>query len=177
MSGALTLSEIGDLAKAYAAARDSLAAITDEVRDVQRREVRKRLRGIRARVAEVSAARDALVAGIDGNRQLFDKPRTRAMHGVKFGLRKQPGRIEGDAEAAIARIDKRMPDRAKDLVATKRTLVKAALENLATRELAKLGLTIADTGDAIVVQVAGDDLDKLVDAMLEDVADVEEASA
>ena len=177
MSGALTLSEIGDLAKAYAAARDGLATVTDEVREVQRREVRKRLRGIKARVAEVSATREQLVAAIDENRQLFESPRTRAMHGIKFGLRKQPGRIEGDAAAAIARIDRRMADRARDLVATKRTLVKAALQKLSTRELAALGLTIAATDDAVVVQAAGDDLDALVDAMLEDVADVEEATA
>ena len=174
---ALTLGEIGELAKAFADARDGLAAVTDEVREVQRREVRRRLRGIRSRVAEVSAAREALVEAIDTNRQLFERPRTRAMHGVKFGLRKQPGRIEGDTEAAIARIDKRMADRAQDLVATKRTLVKAALAKLTTRELAALGLTIADTGDAVLVQAAGDDLDKLVDAMLEDVADVEGAAA
>ena len=177
MNGAMTLTEIGELAKAYSGARDALASVTDEVREVQRREVRKRLRGIRSRVAEVSATREQLVAAIDENRQLFERPRTRAMHGIKFGLRKQPGRIEGDATQAIARIDRRMPDRAQDLVATKRTLVKAALQKLSTRELAALGLTIADTGDAVLVQAAGDDLDRLVDAMLEDVADVQEATA
>ena len=158
------------LARTYADAVRELEEVVDEVRGEQRRIARERLRSIQSRAAKASAAKDALRDAVGANHDLFVRPRTQAAHGVKFGLRKKPGRIEGDAKAAVARIDETMPERAADLVRTRRELVKPALAGLSARDLAALGLALADAGDEVVVQAASGEIDRLVDALLSDAA-------
>ena len=169
-----TLDDIGRLAREYADRRDALEEVADEVREAQRRAARQRLRSIRARVGAAAAAKQALRDAVAESPRLFSKPRTQTLHGVKFGLRKRPGRIDGDAAGAISRIEKRMPERAADLIATRKSLRKAALAALGARELAALGLSLVEAGDEVVVQAAAGDLDAFVDALLEDAGEAAE---
>ena len=106
----MTLEEITELARNYARAVDRLVEVSEEIREQQRHAVRQRLRGLKARAAEASAARAVLHDAIDASRERFAAPRTRATDGVKYGLRKQPGRVEVTDEArSIARIRERLP--------------------------------------------------------------------
>ncbi len=50
----------------------------------------------------------------------------------------------------------------------KETLDRAALRKLTARDLAAIGVKIVEVNDEIVVRAAGDDLDKLVDALMAD---------
>ncbi len=161
------MAEIERLARAYADAREALDEVVEAVRDEQRAAARARLRSIRGRAARLAAAREALAAAIDASRELFVRPRTRALHGVKCGLRKSPGRIEGDAAGAVARIEARLPEQAARLVRTRKDLNKAALATLPAQELAALGVAVVDVEDKVVVQAAGGDLERLVDALLD----------
>lgn len=166
----MTMAEISRLARGYADAAGALEEVVDEVREAQRAVARGRMHSIKTRAAKASAAKDALAEAVDANRHLFDKPRTQSAHGVKFGLRKQPGCLVGDAAAAIARIERRMPDKADTLVRTKKELVKAALLALPAKELAAIGVAIENADDKVVVQAARGDLDRLVEALLADEA-------
>ena len=85
-----------------------------------------------------------------------------------MGYRKQPGRVECDEAKAIARIRERLPERAPELVRVKESLDKTALRKLGGRELAAIGVRVAEVDDEVVVAGAPDDLDKLVDALLAD---------
>ena len=161
-----TLEGIAELCKTYTAARERLADTTEDIRADQRRALRRRLHHLKARVAEVSVARDRLREAIAENPELFERPRTRALEGVKVGYRKQPGRIECDEERAIARIRKLQPDREADLVRVRESLVRSALKNLDAKTLASIGVTVVEVDDQIVIAAANDDLDKLVDALL-----------
>ena len=163
-----TLEGIAGLCKSYAAARERLADTTEAIRADQRQALRRRLRGLKARVAEVSVARDRLREAIEDNPELFERPRTRALEGIKVGYRKQPGRIECDEERVIARIRKLHPDREADLVRVRESLVRSALKNLDAKTLASIGVTVVQVDDQIVIAAADDDLDKLVDALLSD---------
>ena len=69
-----TLEGIAELCKTYSAARERLADTTEDIRADQRRALRRRLRGLKARVAEVSVARDRLREAIEGNPELFERP-------------------------------------------------------------------------------------------------------
>ncbi len=169
-----SMRDIQRLARDYADARDALAEVTDEVRAIQRIAVRTRLRAIQTRAAKVSAAKEALREAVDASRELFAKPKTQSAHGIKFGLRKSPGRVEGDAAGAIARIEKRLPERAPQLIRVKQELNKAGLLTLTAQELAALGVAVVDTDDKVVVQAAAGELDALVEALL---ADANEADA
>lgn len=163
-----TLEGIAELCKTYSAARERLADTTEDIRADQRRALRRRLRFLKARVAEVSAARDLLHQAIEENPALFDKPRTRALEGVKVGFRKQPGQIDCNEARTIARIRKIRPDLEENLVRVKESLNRSALKQLDARTLSAIGVTVIQVDDQVVIAAANDDLDKLVDALLSD---------
>lgn len=163
-----TLDALAGLCKTYAAARERLADATEAIRAEQRRAVRQRLRGLKARAAEVSAAHDRLREAIAHNPALFRQPRTRALEGVKVGYRKQPGRLECDEGRAIDRIRKLHPARQAELIRVRESLNRVALRRLDTRTLASIGAAVIEVDDEIVITAANDDLDKLVQALLSD---------
>ena len=165
---ALNMKGIAELCQAYSAARERLSETTETIRVEQRRALHFRVRFLKARVAEVSAARDELRFAIKENPALFEKPRTRALEGVKVGYRKMPGRVECDEERAIARIRKLYPDREADLVRVRESLIRSALKNLDAKTLASIGVTVIQVDDQVVIAAANDDLDQLVDALLSD---------
>ena len=118
----MTLDEITGLARTYAAARGKLTERTEEVREEQRKIARRRLRGIRNAVAETVTAGEALSAAIEANRDLFGRPRTRSVDGVKFGLRKKAGKISVEnTETAIARLRRRLGAKAEAYIRTRRS--------------------------------------------------------
>lgn len=163
------MDEIVALARTYAKARDALEATGEEIRQLQRKAVRDRLRGLRSRVAEVAAAHDALKAAIQGRPGLFVKPRTVAVDGVKFGFRKQTGALDiGDEAQTIALLRKKLPALADTLINVRETLDKKGLRKLPAADLARIGVTIDDPTDEVVIATAESDIDKLVDALLDD---------
>ena len=164
----LTLAGIEALCREYAQARERLSEKGGGIREEQRAAVRRKLYVLRRRIAEASAAREALRAAVAAAPHLFERPRTRAFEGVKVGYRKQPGRVECDEARAIVRIRERMPGREAELVRVKESLDKGALRKLGARELASIGVKVVEVDDEVVVAPAPDDLDKLVDALLAD---------
>ncbi|MCY4548156.1 MAG: hypothetical protein OXC28_07300 [Defluviicoccus sp.] len=157
------------LARDYARARDALEDTAEEIRDLQRKAIRSRIRGLRGRVADAAAAHDALRAAIGARPDLFVRPRTVAVDGVKFGWRKQAGALDiGDEAQAIARLRKLFPDREAATVNVRESLDKKALRKMPGGELARLGVAIADPVDEIVIAVAESDVDRLVAALIDD---------
>lgn len=165
----LTHEEIAALARKVAAAKKRLDDRVRPLREEQRALARRRSRGIRSAAAEYAAAQEALATAVDENRPLFDKPRTRAQEGVKYGLRKQPGKIVGNVDAIIGRVRDRMPARADELLNTKTTLIKDALKRLSAKELASIGAKLEATDDKVVISVADDDdLERFVALLMAD---------
>ena len=163
------IAEIADLCRTYARAREALEQITEAIARDRRQAVRRKLRVLKTRVAETSAARETLRAAVEASPGLFEKPRTRAIEGIKVGFRKQPGAIVvTDEDRAIALIRKRLADRSEVLIRTKESIDKAALRKLEVKELAAIGATLTDDEDEVVVAAASTDLDRLVDALLDD---------
>lgn len=170
----VTMEQIGNLCRSYAEARDRLAETGEVIRDERRAAVRRRMATLKRRVAEVSAARDELAAAVSAAPGLFERPRTRAIEGIKVGYRKMPGKIEiADEARAIDRVRTVMPDREADLVQTRETLRRSALKTLDAKALARIGVTVVDVDDEVVIAAAADDLDRLVDVLM---ADGEEAA-
>ena len=157
----LTLTGIEALCREYAQARERLAETGGGIKDEQRAAVR--------RIAEVSVAKEALIEAIAGAPHLFERRRTHAFEGVKVGYRKGQGKVEfHDESKAIARVRKRLPEHAAQLIRVKESIDKNAARKLGGNVLAAAGISIAEVGDEVVVAGAGDDLDKLIDALLAD---------
>ena len=165
----MTLDEIATLARAFARARETLETITEEIEGERRQAVRRRLRALKARIADAKVAEAELRAALAQAPGLFTKPRTRAFDGVRVGYRKMPGRFEiADEARAIGRVRDKLPAHEAALVRVKESLNRAALKGLDARDLAKIGVAAVDTDDEIVIETPSSDLDKLVDALLAD---------
>ena len=161
------LKNIEKLCIQYAAARDALAEVSGEIKEERRKIVRARLRSLRARASAVSDFRAQLMEAIGEAREVFKKPRTRVLHGVKVGWRKQPGRISySSAPFVIEKIRKKIPDRAPDLIRIRESLHSESLRKMSARELAAIGVAVEAIDDEIVVSHPADLIDQLVDVLI-----------
>lgn len=163
------MAEIMALAKTFAAARDETETLADTIVAEQRKALRSRLRSLQRRIAEQAAAEEALRAAIEGRPDLFIRPRTVAVEGVKFGLRKQPGAVNvGDEAKAIQRLRDKSPRQADALISVKETLDRKALRKLTAAELAQIGVTVERATDEVTISTGAGHLDKIIDALLAD---------
>ena len=83
-----------------------------------------------------------------------------------------------DEAKVIERIRKKLPAQVASLVKVKETVDKTALRKLKATDLAKLGLAVSNPVDEVTITVPSTDIDKLVDALLEEDgdADMEDAA-
>lgn len=133
---------IQDLAELLAESDAALAAAVAAC-DAETRAVMKRhLDTIQLRAEAVAEAKRELLAEIDINRSLFDRPKSRVLSGVKLGLRKDADTLDlgGKDEALIARIRNQMPNLVPTLIREKSELVKNAIKALSSKDLQKLGV-------------------------------------
>ena len=166
------LGTIEEKAKAYAAARDELAEAVRETEEEVQRIKRRRLPAIRRRVDTAANSRAELEAAVRERPDLFKSPKTLTLHGIRVGYQKGKGKIVvEDAERVVKLIRKHFPERFDDLVKVEEKPVKTALNNLSTSELKKIGCTVTEAGEDVVVKPTDSEIDKLVDALLKEAAD------
>lgn len=102
---------------------------------------------------------------------LFEDPRTLVVHGIRVGYMKGKGKIEyADEATVIARIRKHLtPEQAELLIQVKETVKKKALTGLPVSDLRAIGCTVIEAGDVVYIKPVDDEIDKLVNALLEEV--------
>ena len=172
----MTMATIEAQAEGYAALRQELSFQVGELDAELHRLKARRLPKIRTLFSRCANARALLEMAVDEDRGLFEKPRSRVFAGIRVGLEKGKGKISwAKPGAVVARIRRLMPDRFDDLVVTTEKPSKQALGRLTAAELKKLGVDVGNAGDRIVVKPQDSAIDKLVDALLADGAEAEEA--
>lgn len=175
----MTLQEIETHTRSYAAARSALAIELDGLN----REIdllkRKALPRIHAQAARAATLKADLIEEIESSPELFEKKRTLIVDGIKVGIVKQRGRVEfSDEEAVIRRIRELLPrDQVELLIRVRESLHKPAVYDLMPRDMARLGIRLTADEDQVIVKALDGDVDKIVDAMLADVGDLEERVA
>ena len=172
-----TLSEIEKLTKAFADAREALAdrvrGLEDEVEAVKRR----KMTGIRNAVNSVLEKQSELKAALEDSRPLFIRPKTILFHGVKVGFQKSKGKTSWNDEKMVTKlIKKHLPDQAEVLIKTTEKPIKKALANLPAADLKRIGVTVGETGDQVVIESTDSEIDKFVDALLKEDEAKEEAA-
>ena len=176
----MTLLEIESLTKAYADRRallaDRLTALDRDLAAVKR----KHMRELKRHVALTAETQSALHSAIEAATELFDKPKTRIIHGIKVGFRKGKGKIEWEDDAQlVALIEKKFPDFIDDLIITTKAPSATGLAELDASELRKLGVTVEEAGEQVVVKAVETDVEKLVKLLLKgamDDADLDDAA-
>jgi hypothetical protein len=96
-------------------------------------------------------------------------PRTVVFYGIKVGMQKQKGKIEWeDDEVVVARLERFYPDTWKDFVQEIYKPLKSQLETLSAGDLKKLGVTVVEADDKVIIKPTDSEVDKLVEALLRD---------
>lgn len=163
-----TMQEIDRLAQDYAAAREALAG-TKMALDEEAAAIKRKYIGRIRKLVETGKERGAaLSAAIAASPELFIKPRTVILHGVRLGIMKQRGEIGWDDEQkVIKRIREQLPaDQAELLIRVKESVAKAAVYDLTAADLKRLGIRVEGASDVVTIKDAAGDLDKWLDAML-----------
>ncbi len=167
-----TMNDIDRKTKQYADARTVLVERVGSLHLGIEALKREHMRGIKGAVASARAAESELRELIEESPQLFAKPRSIVLHGIKVGYRKATGKIEIDDEEMVVKlIRKHYPEQFDTLVKTTERPVKKALEQLSAAELKKLGIVVNETGDVVLIKDTTSDVDKLVTALLKEEAE------
>jgi hypothetical protein len=164
------VSQIDALAADYAQARDILAQRVERFQTVMQKVRKRLLPGIKAAAAGAANTQSFLSAGIQANPELFSKPRTMTLHGIKLGFAKGKGKITwGDEDKVVAAIRRHFArDLADTLIRTVEQPVKDALAQLPAAELRKLGVQVEEAGDHVYIKASDSEVDKLVAAILKE---------
>ena len=175
----MTLHEIEKLTEQYSHKRDELEQVVTTMQSELDAVKRRYLRDIRSKVREAADAKDKLYEAISDNKTLFKKPKTQIFHGIKVGFTKRKGKVEIDDEpAVIKRIRKQLPEEQTELLIRVRESVdKNAICDLTVADLKRLGVRITDDINMAVIKPVDGDVDKLVNALLEDIEQIEEDQA
>lgn len=165
----MNLGDIEKLTKAFSEARQQLAdrvrSLEDELQAIKRR----RMPGIKNAVNAVMAQQSGLKAAVEGSTALFIKPKTIILHGVKVGFQKAKGKISWADDAQVVKlIKKHLPDQADVLIKTTEKPLKDALINLPAADLKKIGVTVEETGDQVIIKATDSEIDKFVDNLLKE---------
>jgi hypothetical protein len=172
----MTLADIEGLAKSYADRRALLAGrLTALERDLNAIKS-KHMRELKRHVALTAECHTELVNAIDASPELFDKPKTRILHGIKVGFRKGPGGMDWeDDEDLVRKIEKMFPDddEAERYLIIKKKPSADALEDLDAGQLKRLGVLVVGVGEQVVVKAVESDVEKLVKALLKGATDDE----
>jgi hypothetical protein len=172
------LDEIQVAAKRYADKREALTNLVYLVNDELERVYRTNLKFIRNAVANVADAEGQLSLMISARPDLFKKPRTLIFHGVKVGYRKGKGNIGWDDDAQVVKlIKKHFPEMTDALIHVEETPIKGALSAMEASDLKRLGITVEDTGDHVLVKAVDSAVDKTVKALLKNATDAAKEEA
>ncbi len=169
----IDMTMIESATRLYANTREVLAARVRGLEADIEAIKRQRLPGIKAALARTAEAEGRLRQVIDAAPELFDRPKTVILHGIKVGYRKSTGKLVwDDADQVVALIKRRHPrEIAETLIITSERPSKPALAQLSVDELKRLGVRVIETGDEIVIVPTDSEVDRLVDALLKSALD------
>ncbi len=165
----MSLEKIELLSNKLATERDVLASLVDELQEDLEQSKEVALPDIKRAAKRVLKVKEKLGIIIADNPQLFVKPRTLIMSGIKIGFQKGKGLLGyKDASAVIKLIRKHYPEKEDVLVKTTESIIKKAINNMTASELRRIGITVIPGDDQVLIKPAGSDIDKLVSAYLGD---------
>lgn len=167
-----TMTEIEAKAKVFSEARASLTAVCGVFKRDLEAVKAKHLQYLKASVAIAVSKHAELTAAIKESPDLFVKPRSVVLNGVKLGFQKGKGKMTiEDEDKTVALIEKHFPDQAEVLISIVKKPAKSALELLSAADLKKVGVVVSGTGDVVFAKDTAAEVDKLVAAFLKDDVD------
>jgi len=164
----MSLEHIQQLTEAYADHYRFLNGLIRKMQEVIDDHKRSHMPAIINTVEKATEAKMALYEAIKQHPELFNKPKTQTFSGIKVGITKQKGKVTFDDEAkVIDRIEKKLPeDQAELLIRVSKNVQKQAVYDLLAADLKRLGISISDDENSVVIKPTDGDIDKIVSALL-----------
>lgn len=169
----ITLADLQKRAEELSRLRDALAAqyTALEAEALQLKQMREP--AIRRITRQIVRHHNELAELIRANQQLFVKPRTCVVDGLKFGLQKHKGRMSWDDDEAVCERIARLAadgvmtrEQASMCVAARLRPVAAALEQLDGKLLKRLGITVSADTDAPLIKSVDSEIERAVNAVI-----------
>lgn len=168
----ISIAAIEGKASSFAIARENLAIALTEMQDkleTVKREAMRRIKFLAGKAAEAEAE---LRTSVELAPDLFKKPRTLTLHGIKVGYRSAEGKIAFDDSATVIKlIHRHFKDKADLLIRTKEEPNKDGLKTLPETDLSKIACRIVDRGDQVVCTPVDDEIEKLISKLINDMVE------
>ncbi len=162
-----SLGEIETAARKFAAARQELSDLVGELNEKIEALKRQRLTDIKRAVAKAAEHHTKVHDLVEGAPELFKKPRTLVLHGIKVGFQKGKGGISfSDPERVCELIRKHLAEQADTLIRKVESPNKEALGLLPVADLKRIGCNVTEADDQVVIKATDSDVDKIVTALL-----------
>lgn len=160
----MTLRELEEKVAPYS---DLNRELTDTVREMEDEiaAIRRKYTPIVTELAtKAKEMRGELSEAIETAPELFVKPRTQTIYGIKFGLKKNKGKLL-PSDRTVELTKKFFPD-APELIRIKEEPNIKAIANLSATELKKIGVTVTADSDEVVITSDFDKIEKLIEGLL-----------
>lgn len=166
----MKMKKIVKLAERFARLRSKVSTIVSKINEAQQKAVNSNRDALRKAVNQANEAQHNLGMAIKLNPELFEKPRTINVDGIKLGMTTKVGRVEiVDEDALIQRIQENHPKLVESLIVFKKSIDKDALNKLDDDIITDLLLTRAkDDPHSVLIKPTDSAVDKLVARLLED---------
>lgn len=166
------LAQIEELTEVFSVQRQDLVDAVNALEKDLRAAKMRHLAKIKAAAARVKDAQAELSAAIEANRGEFEKPKTRTFFGIKVGFRKLIGTLSWtDPQQVVKLVKRHFPAQVDVLIRTTEVPVKDALAQLPAADLKRLGVSVGEDTDEVVIRATDSDVEKFVDALLKEAAD------
>lgn len=164
------MTHIDTLTREFSKARAELVSIATDLRDELEAAKRRHLKRLKRAVTDVAAAQSLLTHAIDAAPDLFDKPRSVVLHGIKVGLQKSQDTLDWtDAKRVAELVNEHLPDQRDVLIEVTYKPVVAALKQLDGETLTRIGVRHTPGKDSVLIKPVDGGVDKLVAALLKGV--------
>jgi hypothetical protein len=161
------MQEIEEKAKKHAEARTRLTQIVTLLNIEIEAVKKKRMDRLKKAVSEATETGKELLDLVAESSELFKKPKSAILHGIKLGYKKQKGKISFEDEAQVIKlIRKHLPELVDVLIITTEKPSKEAMNNLDVAQLKKIGATVTSDSDVAFISDPSSDIDEIVAALL-----------
>jgi len=134
----------------------------------------KWLKSIKPLVEKVASDKVVLFTAVDESRELFQKPRSYTIAGIKVGLQKKKGKLGvADIAKTVELIKKKLSDKADLLIKDEPKIIKKAIETLTAKELKLIGIEITKDSDEVLIKSDSDKIEKFINHLVKEHTDSE----
>jgi len=166
------LMELDKKTKRFADAQEELASMVRDLNSTIEIVKREHFAFIKKAFVTAAERKADLEAGIKAAPDLFSERKTMILHGVKIGIIKSKGKIEIDDEPrTVELIEKHFPKLVETLIKITKRPVKSELNDMPAADLRKIGVTVEEAGDVVVIKSAASEIDKLINALFAELRD------